>query len=405
LARLRFDELVTAAGYPGSGMVPAPAALLALLALKLLDKERLSHIDDFNFDEALGLFAGLNVLPKESFATDYSYRTSRENQLALLGRWVPALGALLFPEADTFSVDFHPIPHRGDAAGLETHYLPLRGAAGPSVQTCFALEQQSRCLCYTNANLTRADQATELMRFVDFWREITGHDPAWLYFDSKAADYPELSRINARGIRFITIRRRGAATLRRLGALPHSAWAGAVVDTAQRRHQAIRYLDETIELRGYEGPIRQVAVTGLGREKPTLFLTNEADETPRNLVIRYAGRNRVEDGLGISVNFFHRDCLASEVRLNVDLDAVLTVLANGCYRWLASRVRGYEKAAPKQLYRLFVETAGTVRVEGEEIRVGFERRSHMPLIREAALDREAVTVPWLGRKRIRFAFA
>jgi hypothetical protein len=54
-------------------MVPAPSALLSLLALKLLDKERRSHIDDFNCDEALGLFAGLNILPKKSFATDYSY--------------------------------------------------------------------------------------------------------------------------------------------------------------------------------------------------------------------------------------------------------------------------------------------------------------------------------------------
>jgi hypothetical protein len=404
LSRLRFDEIVTAADYPGSEMVPAPSALMALLALKLLDKERLSHIDDFNFDEALGLFAGLNVLPKKSFATDYSYRTTRENQLALLRRWVPALGTLLFSKADTFSVDFHPIPYRGDATGLENHYLPLRGTAGPSVQTFFALEQQSRCLCYANANLTRGDQAGELMRFVDFWHGVTGHDPAWLYFDSKAVDYPELSRINARGIQFITIRRRGAATLRRLQALPKSAWTGAVVDTAQRRHQAIRYLDETVMLRGYAGMVRQIAVTGLGREKPTLFLTNATKETPRNVVIRYAGRNRVEDGLGISVNFFHLDCLASEVRLNVDLDAVLTVLANGCYRWLASRIRGYEKAAPKQLYRLFVETAGAVRVDGEELRVDFERRSHVPLIREAALDRETVAVPWLGRKRLRFTF-
>jgi hypothetical protein len=56
------------------------------------------------------------------------------------------------------------------------------------------------------------------------------------------------------------------------------------------------------------------------------------------------------------------------------------------------------------LYRLFVETAGAVRVEGEEIQVGFERRSHIPLIREAALDRAALPVPWLGRKRIRFGF-
>ena len=72
LARLGFDRLVAQAGYPGSQMVPAVSALLSLLVLKLLDKERRSHISDFNFDEALGLFAGLNILPKQSYATDYS---------------------------------------------------------------------------------------------------------------------------------------------------------------------------------------------------------------------------------------------------------------------------------------------------------------------------------------------
>ena len=97
LARLRFDDLVTQAGYPGSGMVPPPAALLSLLALKLLDKERRSHITDFNFDEALGLFAGLNVLPKKSYATDYSYRTTRSCQQALLSGWVAALAPCCSP--------------------------------------------------------------------------------------------------------------------------------------------------------------------------------------------------------------------------------------------------------------------------------------------------------------------
>jgi len=59
LARLGFDTLVRQAGYPGSRLVPAAAALLSLLTLKLLDKERRSHISDFNFDEALRLFAGM----------------------------------------------------------------------------------------------------------------------------------------------------------------------------------------------------------------------------------------------------------------------------------------------------------------------------------------------------------
>ena len=95
-------------------------------------------------------------------------------------------------------------------------------------------------------------------------------------------------------------------------------------------------------------------------------------------IIRYAGRNRVEDGLGISVNFFHLDCLASEVRLNVDLDATLTVLANGCYRWLGKQLRGYEKAAPKQLYRLFVATQGFIKVTPDELIVRFEKTQSQP---------------------------
>jgi hypothetical protein len=404
LTRVAFDVLVAEAGYPGSEMIPARSAVLALLALKLLDKERRSHIDDFNTDGALGLFAGLNILPKKSFATAYSYGAGRAQQLGLMQGWVKALAPLMFPGAEGFSLDFHPIPYRGDPAGLDRHYLPRRGKAGPSVLTFFALEQKGRCLCYANANLARADQRGEVMRFVDFWRAVAGSDPKWLYFDSRVADYPELSRINGRGIRFVTIRRRGVALLRRLERHPAAAWKGAVIDIPKRRHQRIRYLAEEVRLRGYEGPIRQVAVDGLGREEPTLFLSNDFEETPRDLIIRYAGRNRIEDGLGISVNFFHLDCLASEVRLNVDLDAALTVIANGCYRWLASRLRGFEKAAPKQLYRRFIETAGTVTIGEDQLTVALDRRCHNPIVREAALDRDRLPIPWIGRRRLVFNY-
>lgn len=404
LAHVRFDHLVSRAGYPGSRMVPAPSALLSLLALKLLDKERRSHIDDFNFDEALGLFAGLNILPKKSYATAYSYRTGRDQQRALLAGWVGALSRLLFPEARAFSLDFHVIPYRGDDAGLDTHYLPRRGKAGTSVLTFFALENDSRVLCYANANLARADQPGEPMRFVDFWHELTGSDPQWLYIDSKVMTYPELSRLNRRGVRFVTIRRRGAALLRRLARLPVGAWQKAVIDTPKRCHTHIRYVDERVRLPGYEGEARQLAVGGLGREEPTLFLSNNWEETARGLVVRYAGRNRVEDGLGSAVNFFHLDCLASEVRLNVDLDTALTVLANGCYRWLGQRLHGFEKASPKQLYRRFVETSGLVEVEAGRVVVRFDQRSHNPVLREAALDRDALPVPWLQNRFVTFVY-
>jgi hypothetical protein len=395
LARLRFDRIVEQAGYPGSKMVPACSALLSLLVLKLLDKERRSHIDDFNFDEALGLFAGLNVLPKKSFITDYSYRTERTHQKQLLAGWIRALSPLLFPEGRDFSLDFHAIPFRGAADGLDRHYIPKRGSADPSVLTFFALEQNSRVLCYENANLARGDQAGELLRFVEFWHEVTGTDPQWLYFDSKLAPYSELSKLNERRIWFVTIRRRGSAILRRLEGLSASSWRRAVIDTPKRCHQRIQYVDERIEVAGYKGPIRQLAVRGLGREQPTLFLSNNFDETARELIVRYAGRNRVEDGLGISVNFFHLDCLASEVRLNVDWDAAMTVIANGCYRWLAQQLRGFDKSAPKGLFRRFEETSGTIEIQKGRIIVCFDRRKHSPLLREAAIDQKLQPIPWL----------
>jgi hypothetical protein len=404
LARVRFDRLARQAGYPGSDMIPCHSALLSLLALKLLDKERHSHIDDFDFDQALGLFAGLNVLPKKSYATAYSYQTCRDNQRQLVGGWVKALSALLFPQPEAFALDFHAIPYRGDDAGLERHYLPRRGKAGTSVLTFFALENDSRVLCYANANLTRDTQGGEPMRFVEFWRELTGTNPHWLYLDSKVMTYTELSALNQLGIHFVTIRRRGGAILRRLERLPANTWQGAVIDTPKRCHQQVRYLDEWVRLPGYEGEARQLAVTGLGREQPTLFLSNNREQTARNLIIRYAGRNRVEDGLGQAVNFFHLDCLASEVRLNVDLDCALTLLANGCYRWLGKQLRGYENAAAKQLFRRFVETAGVVTVGESRVEVRFDRRSHNPILREAALDRESFPVPWLGDRSITFMY-
>ncbi len=222
-------------------MVPPPSALLSLLALKLLDKERRSHINDFNFDEALGLFAGLNILPKKSYATDYSYRTTRPHQERLLAGWVAGLVPLLCPEAGTFCLDFHPIPYRGDEAEiLENHYLPTRGKTGPSILTFFAQEASCRLLCYANANLVRAEQSGELMRFVSFWHQVTGRDPQWLYFDSKLVPYAELSRVNERGIWFVTIRRRGAAILRGLRALPTLDWHRSVIDIPKRRHKNIR---------------------------------------------------------------------------------------------------------------------------------------------------------------------
>jgi hypothetical protein len=405
LAELEFDSLVCRADYPGTQMIPPDAALLSLLALKLLRKERLSHIDDFNVDLGLGLFAGLNVLPKKSYATDYSYRTQRQHQERLLGSWVKKLSPILLPEAKAFALDFHPIPYRGEEAVLENHYIPCRGQACPSVQTFFAQEHEKHVFCYANANLTRVEQTKEVLRFVEYWKDLTGQNPEWLYFDSKLTTYAELSELNARRIYFATIRRRGSAILKRLAQHRPSDWVPATIDIPKRRQKKIRYLDESIHLDDYEGTLRQIAMTGLGREQPTLFLTNHPDASAREVIMKYARRNGIEDGLGTNVNFFHMDNLSSEVRLNVDLDVTLTVLANSCYRWLASKLKGFENAKPKQLSRKFIELGGEIEVRSDRcLLITFDRRCHNPILREAALDKDRRPIPWLKHFHLEFVF-
>ena len=406
LAKLGFHKIVQQAGYPGSEMIPADAAILSLLTLKLLDKERLSHIDDFNFEEALGLFAGLNILPKKTFIGDYSYRTDRAHQQKLLAGWVQKLSPLLLSEARAFSLDFHPIPYRGEEAVLENHYIPCRGQAHPSVQSFFAQEHENQVFCYANANLTRAEQPEEVLRFVEFWQGLTGEVPYWLYFDSKLTSYSELSRLNEQNIFFTTIRRRGVRLMRQLNQRPKGDWIPAVIDIPKRRQKRISYLEQTVSLADYDGELRQIAAQGLGRAQPALFLTNNFQVSARQVIMDYARRNGIEDGLGTNVNFFHLDCLSSEVRLNVDLDVTLTVIANGCYRWLARQLKGFDKAKPKQLYRKFVETGGQIEVvSSRRLRIRFDRRSHNPILREAALDQDCPPIPWLKNCRIEFQYA
>ena len=216
--------------------------------------------------------------------------------------------------------------------------------------------------------------------------------------------YAVLDQLRAMDISFVTIRRRGAALLRKIYSRPQDDWNSAVIDTPQRRHQRIKYLDDRVKLSNYSQLCRQVTTTGFGRTCPTLFLTNNETVSGKEIITRYIGRNYIENEIGINVNFFHIDCLSSEVRLNVQMDVVMTVIANGCYRWLSKQLKGCGKMEPKQLYRKFIETGGHVRIAGNDLVVSLERRSHNPIIAQALQGKEPVKIPWLKNKRLRFEF-
>jgi hypothetical protein len=262
-------------------------------------------------------------------------------------------------------------------------------------------------LCYSDADITNADKPDMILQFINYWKQITGIVPDWLYFDSKMTPYKSLHCLNTntdKKIYFITIRRRGSALIKKLLAVPDTQWKKAVIDTPQRKHQKIKYLDTFVKLNDYKGKCRQIAVRGLGRATPTLFLTNNDEITGREVVLRYTRRNYIENDIGINVNFFHMDCLASEVRLNVSLDVITTVIANNCYRWLGTVLKGCEKMEPKQLFRKFVSTPGQIYFPPGEIVVKLDRRAHNPIIAQAKLDDQNIRIPWLDNRKLSIEF-
>jgi hypothetical protein len=401
LLDLDLPLAVTQAGLPGSEPVPPLQALLALLVPKLLGKRRVSHISDLCLDEGAGLFAGLNVLPKVTDATDYSYKTERAMTEKLIAA-VIAKTPLGEPPL-SFNLDFHAIPFRGAEPDLENHWVPTRNRAGPAVMAFVAQAAGRRVLCYATANVLRAEADGLVPKFAEYWKEQTGQYPARLLFDSRATTYAGLSQLTQRQVGFITIRRRGSGMLARVGRLPADRWQYCQITQAKGQRRRVAYVDERVELDGYEGTVRQLIVTGLGHESPTFFLTNDRpqSQTARDVIQTYASRNHVENHLGEQITFFHLDCLCSEVRLNVDFDLTLTVLADLLYRRLAERLKGFAQAGPSKLFRKFVDTPGQIEITASGVIVRLNKRAHNPLLKEAGLTQPTLAVPWLGGRCVR----
>ena len=108
---------------PGSSMLPAPNAVLSLLALKLYGSARHSHVDSEVCDPGLALFAGLNRIPKRSTLTEYSCRVDPRHIRTLARLWNKALHEQGLPRGDSFDLDFHTIPYHGDDALVGKHYV------------------------------------------------------------------------------------------------------------------------------------------------------------------------------------------------------------------------------------------------------------------------------------------
>jgi predicted DNA-binding protein (UPF0251 family) len=408
LVNLDLPELAGRAGYPGTRVIPAISWLLSLLALKLTRTRRVSHVDDLLTDPAAALLAGLAVLPKKSALTDYSCRLSHDHQrgfLAALDQQMISAGLASGEEA-IFDLDFHAVMHWGHDPVLEKHYVPKRSQRARSVLTFFAQDSGTHNLVYASADTSKATQAREAIAFCDHWKAASGKDPAMLVMDQKVTTQPVLGELDARGVKFLTLRMRSPALTRYISGLTSKDFKTVTLERAsnfgQPAHPRV-HEDPAVKLTAYPGTVRQLIVTGLGRDTPTVIITNDHDMTTRNLIRQYARRMTIEQRLAEIIRAFCADALSSTVNLNVDLDIMLAVLAQALLAALRARLPAYHAAAPDTIQRRFLETPGQIITTGDVITVRLERRAYSPVLRQADLP-PATTIPWWGNRTLRYEF-
>jgi transposase len=391
LVELDLPGAVAHAKLPGTREIPALSSVLSLLALKVIGRRRVSHVDDVAVDPALAAFAGMASLPKATALGSYSYKLARSHDAALLEALAPRMLAAGQTDGRDLDLDFHAIMHYGDDVALETHYVPRRSQRTESVLTLFAQDGVTRNLVYANADIHKATQAAEVLRFVRHWRDATGATPELLVFDSRVTTGAGLADLHAEGIRFLTLRQRSPKVIARLEALPDDAWTTITLDR-KGRHRRPQIHEDIVTVRGCPHPLRQIAVRGLGHDHPTLILTNDFDAPAAWLVNRYAKRMAIEQRLAEAIRSFHLDALSSAVALNVDLDATLTVWAHATYDLLRRQLAGYEHATPDTIWRRFVSTRGKLTITPQGITARLNNRTYSPVLRTANLP--PIDIPW-----------
>jgi transposase-like protein len=407
LVALDLPALARKAGYPGTRVIPAASWLLSLLALKLTATRRVSHVDDLLDDPASALFAGLAILPKKSALTSYSYRLSHDHQrkfLAALDAKMIAAG-LAGDDEGIFDLDFHAVMHWGHDPVLEKHYVPTRSQRARSVLTFFAQDSGTHNLVYANADISKATQAREVIAFCDHWKAVSGHDPKMLVMDQKVTNQSVLGELDGRGVKFLTLRMRSAALIRHIAGLTPTDYKTITLDRVGPHNKPRVHEDKAVRLTSYPGTVRQLVITGLGRDQPTVIITNEEQATIKALISQYARRMTIEQRLAEIIRSFCADALSSTVNLNVDLDIMLCVLAQALLAAFRTRLGpGYATATPDTLQRRFLDSSGAITINGDQVTVRIDRRAYSPALRQASLPPDTI-VPWWHDRRLHFEFS
>jgi hypothetical protein len=80
----------------------------------------------------------------------------------------------------------------------------------------------------------------------------------------------------------------------------------------------------------------------------------------------------------------------------------LLVLASGLYRLMASRMRGYDDAQARLIFRDLIDMPADVAISEGEVRVRFHRRAHLPIVLASGILDKPIAVPWWNGYCLRF---
>lgn len=403
ILELKLHSIFRQTGFYGSKQIPRLNYLMSFMTLKLIGKERLSHVSDLNFDYGLGAFAGLNVLPKAAAMTQYSYRNPHNVVVKLLRKWNLVLKDKGYIQGHHINLDFHSAPHWGEESQLDKHWVPTRGKRMKAVLCFFAQDLDTTYLCYSNGQLSREEAPDEILNFLSFYRKNHGSVPDCLVFDSKLTTYKNLHLLNRDfGVKFITLKRRGKNILENTKHI--TTWKRIRINKPARKYQQLKIYEEPIALKDYEGLIRQIIVTGTGRELPMFIITNDFDSPGKEIIETYALRWLIENNIQENIDFFSLNALSSPVIVKVDFDIAMTLIANTLYKTLAHKFKLFDNAKPKTVYRNIIEGKAKISITSDRVSVKFGKKSFNPMIMDWVSSLPKIKVPWMNNKFIEYSF-
>ena len=408
IEKYQIDTLIGNSDFPETKAIGRMSSIMSFLALKLTGARRYSADDLWCMDRGSGLFAGLNVLPKNAWFSSYSHRVTRNMNLSFLKalheQWVKH-GLL----SDTSNLDFTTIPYWGEDHHLENNWSGKRNKALSSMLAVLAHDPDSGIIDYGNTNVMHKNESNVVLEYLDFYRQ--GEEKGnlkYLVFDSKFTNYENLAVLDQKDIKFLTIRRRGKNIVESIRALDKSKWSTIRVESSTMKKRTLKVYDSKITLRGYcdqtgaAKELRQVAITGNGKVKPALIITNDFEISMETVVRKYARRWLVEKEISEQIEFFHLNKLSSSMVIKVDFDLTITILAHNIYRLFALEFDRYSSMSDQGIYEKFIANNGAITIEGESITVAMKKKRELPQILETMEAYKKTKYKWLNNKKINF---